>query len=70
MVSTQKQFMIDGHPRRNRLEHLTPAEMAIREATLKVEEAGCDPLLTDAVVLLQAARDKVADYVDREKLNE
>lgn len=29
-----------------------------------VEEAGCHVLLTDAVVLLSQAREKVADFVD------
>lgn len=29
-----------------------------------VEEAGCDVLLTEAVILLAAAKDKVADFVD------
>jgi hypothetical protein len=52
-------------PRRNQLDRNTPAELAIREAMLAVEEAGCDVLLTDAVNLLSQAREKVADYVDR-----
>ena len=52
--------------RRIHIERLTPAERAIRDAMITVEEAGADPLLTDAVNLLQQARDKVADYVDRE----
>jgi hypothetical protein len=44
---------------------MTPAELAIRAAVQAVEEAGCDVLLTDAVILLGHAREKVADYVDR-----
>jgi hypothetical protein len=52
-------------PRRIRIELMTPAELAIRAAVLAVEEAGADPLLTDAVVLLDEAKEKVADYVDR-----
>lgn len=51
-------------PRRIRLDLLTPAEKAIYDAVQEVEKVGADPLLTDAVVLLQQARDKVADYVD------
>ena len=43
---------------------LTPAEKAISDAVLAVEDAGCDVRLTDAVILLQKARDKVADFVD------
>lgn len=51
-------------PRRIRLDQHTPAESAITQAMAAVEMAGCDPLLTDAVVLLGQARDKVADFVD------
>ena len=52
-------------PRRASIPHMTPAELAIRAAVQAVEEAGCDVLLTDAVILLGQAREKVADYVDR-----
>src|SRR5690349_2059222 len=51
--------------RRIDIQRLTPAETAIRNAMIAVEEVGADPLLTDAVILLQQARDKVADYVDQ-----
>lgn len=51
--------------RRIRVDLLTPAELAIRAAVLVVEEAGAHPLLTDAVILLQQAREKVADWVDK-----
>ena len=51
-------------PRRCRLNLLTTEEYAIRNAIVLVERLGADPRLTDAVVLLQQARDKVADYVD------
>jgi hypothetical protein len=61
--------MIDGFPRRIRLEYLTPAELAIREAMRAVEDAGAHPLLTDAVNLLDQARGKVADYVDSADAN-
>lgn len=53
-------------PRRSYVERLTPAELAIRDAISAVENAGCDPLLTEAVILLQNAKDKVSDFVDRE----
>ena len=56
----------NGFPRRNRVDLNTTAELAIRDAIRVVEEAGCDPLLTDAVMLLDSAREKVADFVDRE----
>lgn len=56
--------MIDGFPRRNRLDLHSPAEAAIRAAVDAVESSGAHPLLTDAVNLLHAARDKVADFVE------
>lgn len=52
-------------PRRVYINMLVPAELAIREAVRLVEELGADVKLTDAVLLLQQARDKVSDFVDR-----
>jgi len=57
-------ILIDGIPRRCRIDLMTPGELAIRNAVLVVEQAGCHPLLTDAVVLLQQAKEKVADFVE------
>jgi hypothetical protein len=54
-------------PRRIQLLRLTPAEKAIADAVQAVEDVGAHPWLTDAVILLQQARDKVADYVDQIK---
>lgn len=51
-------------PRRNQIPLMTSAEYAIFEAVQKVEEMPAHPLLTDAVTLLQRARDKVADFVE------
>jgi len=51
-------------PRRNRIDLNTPAELAIRQAIHIVEEVGTHPLLTEAVILLGQAREKVADYID------
>ena len=51
-------------PRRIRLDLNTPAELAIRNAVNAVEAAGAHPLLTDAVTLLNEAREKVADFVE------
>lgn len=56
--------MINGIPRRSRLDLHAPAEKAIRAAVDAVEAAGAHPLLTDAVNLLIAAGDKVADFVE------
>jgi hypothetical protein len=55
---------VNGIPRRIQLDHCTSAELAIVNAVNEVEKLGADVLLTDAVVLLQQARDKVADFVD------
>jgi hypothetical protein len=51
-------------PRRQQMLSWTPAEVAIADAVEAVERAGAHPLLTDAVILLQQAREKVADYID------
>lgn len=51
-------------PRRIQIDKMVPAELAIIAAMLAVEDAGCDHLLTEAVVLLAEAKDKVADFVD------
>lgn len=51
-------------PRRIRLDKLTPAETAIVKAVEAVEEMPADTRLTEAVILLDRARDKVADFVD------
>ena len=51
-------------PRRNRIDQFTPAEKGIWDAVQAVEALPADPRLTDAVVLLARAREKVADFVD------
>lgn len=56
-------------PRRIQLNLLTPAETAIHVAMIEVEKVGADPRLTDAIVLLQQAREKVGDYLDERLLN-
>jgi len=61
--------MIDGIPRRDRMDLYTPAEKAIRKAMEAVEGAGAHPLLTDAINLLSQAHDKVADFVELEEAN-
>jgi hypothetical protein len=40
------------------------AELAIRDAMIEVEKLPADTRLTDAVVLLEKAQSKVADYID------
>jgi hypothetical protein len=46
---------------------MVEAELKIREAILAVERMGCDTRLTDAVVLLSQAKDKVSDVVDEQR---
>jgi hypothetical protein len=57
-------LMSDTIPRRIRVDQMTAAELAIREARIAVEAVGCDVRLTDAVNFLSLAQDKVADFVD------
>ena len=56
--------MSDEIPRRNRMDQWTEAEERIQHAVWFIEEMGTHPLLTEAVILLGKAREKVADYVD------
>lgn len=51
-------------PRRADREQMTPAELAITAAMEEVEKLPPDSRLTDSVVMLAAAREKVADFVD------
>ena len=53
-----------GTPRRCDTRRNTPAELFIRAAVEEFEAVGADPRLTDAVNLLQEAREAVADYID------
>jgi hypothetical protein len=55
---------MDNFPRRAQVDKMVKAELAIREAMLAVEEMPADVRLTDAGVLLEKARNKVADFVD------
>jgi hypothetical protein len=56
-------------PRRSCIYLLTPAEKAVWDAAQAVEALGADVRLTDAVVLLQQAREKLADYFDEQIQN-
>lgn len=51
-------------PRRICVDQLTPAEKAIYDAVQAVESLQPDVRLTEAVILLQSAREAVADFVD------
>lgn len=54
----------DDIPRRIQMQKWCEAERLIQGAVDEVERMGADVRLTDAVVLLAAARDRVADFVD------
>lgn len=62
----ENKIYIDGFPRRNRIDHYVPAETAIRNAVLAVEVMPADVRLTEAVILLGQAQEKVADFVDEQ----
>lgn len=53
-------------PRRNRVDLQTPVEQTIRNAVDAVEKLPADTRLTEAVILLDQAREKVADYIDEQ----
>ena len=57
---------MENLPRRNQLDLLTPAELAIFEAMQAVEKIGADEKLTEAVIILQKARDLVADFIEEQ----
>lgn len=52
-------------PRRNNLACQFDSEKSIQKAIYEVEKMGTDVLLTDTIVLLSQAKDKVSDYIDR-----
>lgn len=54
----------EGMHRRSRVDLMTAAELAIREAVRVVEAMDADERLTEAVVRLGRAQSHVADYVD------
>ncbi|MES2379729.1 MAG: hypothetical protein V4538_01720 [Bacteroidota bacterium] len=54
----------DSVPRRAKLYMLTTPEKAIYNAVMEVEKIGADVRLTNAVNLLQQAKELVADFVD------
>jgi hypothetical protein len=53
-------------PRRNQLHSNAPAELAIYNAIQAVENLPADTRLTEAVILLGQAKDKVGDYMDEQ----
>jgi hypothetical protein len=56
--------MMNDIPRRIRLDLLTTEELAMFHMVGEIEKLGAHPLLTDVVVLLGEARNKLSDWVD------
>lgn len=56
--------IVDSQPRRIRLDYLQPMELAIYAAQQAIEEGPPSPHLTNAGILLQQAREKVADFYE------
>ena len=52
--------------RRIDIERMLPAELALRNAELEIEKLGADERLTNAVILLAEAQEKVSDFIDGE----
>lgn len=48
---------------RNNMQKWCPAEKACYAAAQEVENMAAHPLLTDAVILLGQARDKIGEYI-------
>lgn len=59
-------YYMDEIPRKCQMNEWCSAERLIAAAIHEVELLGCDPALTDAVVLLGEAQEKVASFIDRE----
>lgn len=55
---------MNSFPRRNQMQQWVPAEWMIYDAVQQVESMGADVRLTDAVILLGRAQERVADFVD------
>lgn len=58
---------MNDFPRRSQLDKCEPAELAIFNAMQEVEKLPADVKLTEAVILLQKAKDLVSDFIDDNK---
>lgn len=59
--------MINGLPRRAILFQMKPEEAGLLHLTKEIERIVADTRLTDAVVLLGQAREKLGDYFDEKE---
>lgn len=56
--------IVESFPRRTRIDKFITEERLIRDVVEEVENLGAYPLLTDVVILLGEAQEKLADWVD------
>lgn len=56
--------MVNNFPRRHSLYRMTKEEIAIFNLIQEIEAMGCHAILTDVVVLLGQAKDRLSDFVD------
>ena len=61
----RKMILIDGYPRRFRVECQDLAEIMIKHAITSVDKLGSDPDLTEAITLMQQAANRVGDVIDK-----
>jgi hypothetical protein len=60
------QLVEDGIPRRSRIDLYTTTEKILANSIEAIENLGADPLLTEAISLVQLAKNKVSDYEERQ----
>jgi len=53
-------------PRRNRLDLNKPVELKILSLLKEIERLGCHALITEAISLIEQAKEKVSDFIDEE----
>jgi DNA-binding MarR family transcriptional regulator len=58
--------MSKDYLRRRLLNRLTPEERNLFDCLQEIEKLPASPILTEAVIHLQNAREKLADWVDKE----
>lgn len=56
--------------RRNILQQMTPAELAIHNAIQEVEKVGADHLLTNVIIKLGEAKTMLSDFIDKKEGSE
>lgn len=62
-----KSKLIKNVPRRAVMDEWTEEERKIQDLVWDIEKLGAHSLLTDAVILLGQAKDKLADWIELDK---